>query len=87
MFFVAFHDLLLGELAISVLVKSLEYFREVLLLFLAEELTGNEGISSLLQLLVSSKGLQVSEGALDKRVVNLGLTHLNDPWVLKSLLG
>jgi hypothetical protein len=86
-FFVPVHNFLLGKFSVSICVESFENFGKVFLLFLTQQLTGNEGVGGLLEFLVSSEGLQVDEGTLDERVVNLRLAHLDDPWVLESFFG
>jgi len=68
---ITFKNLLLVECSVAVLVHGLENLLKVLLLLLAGEVRSNEGQSGLLDLLVTSKILQVGQGLLGDIAVHL----------------
>lgn len=75
------------KFTVTVSVKSLEHSRELVLLRLGEELTGNKGVGSLLESLVGLEELKVRKGTKGQGFVDSDDGELGNPVMGKSFLG
>ena len=78
------HDLVVGQLAVTVLVYCFEDFDGKLKLIFGQQLSDDEAVGELLDVIIHLESPDVAQGMLNHGVIDLAVSQFCDPLVVQS---